>query len=96
MPGDSYDEISFSAEGIGGGEKKLVRVTKEPINDCRRLAARDIIAVGCGKDVDAAGLAWRRIKKSAMMAQLNPYYCEFNFLWARQQATARPFAPGRL
>ena len=75
----TYDEISFSPDIVGGGDVTAVRVSKQPVDGCRRVSARDIIAVVCEKDVNAAGLVWRRLRKSDKMAELAPYMCEFSF-----------------
>ena len=61
MSHDNFDKIPFAAEVVGSGKILEVRVTKEVIDGCRRISARDLIAVVCRKNADDAGKAWREL-----------------------------------
>ena len=82
----TYDEILFPAEIVGDGEITAVRVTRQPIDGCRRISVRDLTRVVCRKNIDAAGKVWRTLSL-AIMAELAPFLRKFKFPEGRGSRT---------
>ena len=63
-----------------------MRVSKQPIDGCRRIAARDLIGVVCQKNINDAGKIWRTLNPQ-IMAELTPFLAEFKFNMERGPKT---------
>jgi len=57
----NYDLIPFGSQVTGDGEVTAIRITKELVQGCKRVSARDVISVVSMKDRNESSQTWRRI-----------------------------------
>ena len=78
----NYDLIPFGSEITGDDGITEVRVTKDSLQGCKRISARDIISVVCKKDRNQAAEVWRNVvSEGKVIGKVNHFtlVLEFQF-----------------